>query len=790
MPPRRIPSAAASPLHPPSSPRAPRLPILAAAVLALALAGLPAAHAAPTDPARPVPFARILDRVEKHAVSVSLRFQKDLKAEAEGAVGVDPDSATETYRRWRMSMRVPGFAVRDRRTVLVSDVYMPVGAIRSVEVTGRDGGAVPAAIRAFLPRCGAIALETQADLSVEPVAFPAKVEVGPETPLFVGSLAEGLKGLETWAEALGTARRRAFQGAGFSYGQPERSSAGLSGNGSTRTTDLVVREDGTPMGFRFGGGIDLAESVWRGPDVLDDLAHAVPFASLKDVAAKVADAGTVHQLRVYYRTDDPDDGGGAFEMFSRIRMSFPGRGSDSDPDARLYGIAVSNDLLVVPASIPEEAVKRIERIVVEDDGDPTIEAKYEGKVRGYGMFVVRLQGGYLKDKEVLPADRPAAPAAEHAFLVHRVSRRSGARRDLVEYDRSLGTARGYGDRRWFVSEQAIPAGSFLLDLEGRVLGLAVDLVPEDVERASARGRRGEDDGTRGVVAALFADLGEPEALAKDLDRRVLPQRPRDSRKLPWLGVELEGIRGSDLAEALGVSAPTRDGSRGLLVNRVYEGSPAAKAGIAVDDVLLSARRTSGPGSDAPPIDLRDSQGSDWSDEGPSPRPWRARGDAVVKLLDGWGIGTTYDLEVLRDGKVTAKSLVVEASPPDFASAKKAKDEGTGLTVKELTYEVRAALHLSEKSPGVVVADVEEGSSAAQARVLENELVLEMDGKPVADPAAFSAGLAAARTAGKDSVRVVVLRLDRSRFVDLRLAGPPAAVPKDADDGAEDAPPEK
>ena len=133
------------------------------------------------------------------------------------------------------------------------------------------------------------------------------------------------------------------------------------------------------------------------------------------------------------------------------------------------------------------------------------------------------------------------------------------------------------------------------------------------------------------------------------------------------------------------------------------------------------------------------------------------------------------------------STKVEQAPRDNVSAKKAKDEGTGLTVKELTYEVRASLHLDAKAPGVVVDDVEEGSSAAQARVLANELLLEMDGRPVADPEGFSAALGAARTAGRESVRVVVQRLDRSRFVDLRLAGPPAGAGKDG--GKEEPPPE-
>jgi hypothetical protein len=51
------------------------------------------------------------------------------------------------------------------------------------------------------------------------------------------------------------------------------------------------------------------------------------------------------------------------------------------------------------------------------------------------------------------------------------------------------------------------------------------------------------------------------------------------------------------------------------------------------------------------------------------------------------------------------------------------------------------------------------------------VLLEMEGRPIADAAAFGDALAKARAAGRVSVRVVVLRLDRSRFVDLRLDGP-------------------
>jgi S1-C subfamily serine protease len=283
-------------------------------------------------------------------------------------------------------------------------------------------------------------------------------------------------------------------------------------------------------------------------------------------------------------------------------------------------------------------------------------------------------------------------------------------------------------------------------------------------------RPGEEDGTRGLHALWLADVA-PAALARALDVRAMPRDAEDARRLPWLGVECEPLRGPLVAAALGVADATRDGARGLVVNRVYPGSPAARAGIRVDDVLLWARRTDAAGDPAPPVDLVDAPGSlAWTDDAEVPRPWRPRGDAVVRLLSAWDVGTPYEVGYARGGEAHVAKAVVETGPRDVSSALRARDEGTGLLVKELTYEVRAGLRLEGDAPGVLVADVVEGSSAARARVSPYEVVREVDGVPADDPKVFAERLAAARAAGKDAVRLVVLRLDRSRFVDLRLEG--------------------
>src|SRR4030095_4953607 len=72
--------------------------------------------------------------------------------------------------------------------------------------------------------------------------------------------------------------------------------------------------------------------------------------------------------------------------------------------------------------------------------------------------------------------------------------------------------------------------------------------------------------------------------------RAVPMSKKDEKKLVWLGVEFQEFS-KGLAESLGVQERdmTNDGRRGLMVTEVYAGSPAAKAGLQVDDILLAVQ---------------------------------------------------------------------------------------------------------------------------------------------------------------------------------------------------------
>ena len=63
------------------------------------------------------------------------------------------------------------------------------------------------------------------------------------------------------------------------------------------------------------------------------------------------------------------------------------------------------------------------------------------------------------------------------------------------------------------------------------------------------------------------------------------------------------------------------------------------------------------------------------------------------------------------------------------SADQFQETSIGLTVRELTYEVRKVLRLPADAPGVVVSKVESGSKAAVAQIGPYEIISAVNGQP-------------------------------------------------------------
>ncbi len=205
------------------------------------------------------------------------------------------------------------------------------------------------------------------------------------------------------------------------------------------------------------------------------------------------------------------------------------------------------------------------------------------------------------------------------------------------------------------------SGGPLVDLAGRVIGINTAIIR----------------GASGIGFAIPADRAA----------RVVSDLLRFGELQPlWLGLRLESVD-PELAAREGLPA-----SRGVLIARVYEGSPAARAGLAAGDVLTAIEE----------------------------RPLTAREDLTTAFYSV-AVGTPLKLE-LRRGKETLKFVVAAMRPP----------EGLGLDLLE-----RAVGIAVRPARGRLTVDgVVPGSAAERKGLRAGDVVLGANGQEITDPEAL------------------------------------------------------
>ncbi len=424
----------------------------------------------------------------------------------------------------------------------------------------------------------------------------------------------------------------------------------------------------------------------------------------------------------------------------------------------VFGLLIdAKGTLLVPDGLPRETIRRIEDISV-NDGGRSVPAAFVASFRSFGALLLRAEGLAGKPAADLAA---AAPPPGALFVTAAVDDRFGRSRLRFDYNRLFRSERGLEGVDRLRPRFRIRGGSLLLDLDGRVTGFAtVDKKEEDLDDLAiegARERTGYDrfranytpDHLRRLVffSEVAAALADPAAHA---DAKAVPMTKRDEKRLVWLGVEYQELS-KPLAEALGVQERelSNDGRRGLLVTELYEDSPAQKAGIRLDDVLLTVR----PAGEA----ARDLAAEADRFGGAFPRgrgaparmnagesPWKPTKNYLTSMLTEIGAGKKVLLEFLRAREKKTVELTLELAPPDSETAERAKDDVLGLTAKELTYEVRHFQKLERAQTGVLVVRVESGGRADIAKLPLLSVVTRVNGEIVRDLAHFKAQVAAAK----------------------------------------------
>ena len=256
------------------------------------------------------------------------------------------------------------------------------------------------------------------------------------------------------------------------------------------------------------------------------------------------------------------------------------------------------------------------------------------------------------------------------------------------------------------------SGGPLVDMRGQVIGINTAI-------ASRSG------GYMGVGFSV------PANLASEVMKRI-----RETGKVVrgWLGVGIQRLT-PELAESLKLKT-----EEGVLISQVFEGGPAAKAGLKAGDVALEYNG----------------------------KPVKTSYD--LQSAVAWTKpGTQGTLVVLRDGKRMTLKVEVEERPsrPEMARAEKGgptEFKDLGIQVSNLT-PAEAKRYGYTMDQGVLIADVAPGSLAAAAGLKRGMLILEVARQKVASVAEFRAAMKKADLA--KGIPFLVRAGDRETFVVLR-----------------------
>ncbi|MEK7484900.1 MAG: hypothetical protein AABZ60_11275, partial [Planctomycetota bacterium] len=148
--------------------------------------------------------------------------------------------------------------------------------------------------------------------------------------------------------------------------------------------------------------------------------------------------------------------------------------------------------------------------------------------------------------------------------------------------------------------------------------------------------------------------------------------------------------------------------------------------------------------------------------------WFRTNNPLNQILTRMSIGSKVRLQYCSQGQVQNKEFILEKAPKDFSSSEKYKEEVTGLTVKDITYEVRHRVKLNKDFQGVIVYRVEPGSSADVAKIRFMDFIETIEGKNIGSIRDFQQAIESLIAEKKEIAKFRIRTFDETRFVDIRL----------------------
>jgi len=207
----------------------------------------------------------------------------------------------------------------------------------------------------------------------------------------------------------------------------------------------------------------------------------------------------------------------------------------------------------------------------------------------------------------------------------------------------------------------------------------------------------------------------------------------------WLGVQVQTMT-PEIANVLGLKQ-----TEGALVAEAQPDAPAAKAGIAAGDVVVSV--------DVKPIKT---------------------GAELSRRISACAPGTSVTLGVLRQGEEKHMTVALGQLPDSRhspAARKQPEDADQGTTGRGRSDETDLGLKLAPAGSipgageqGVIVTGIDPTGVAAEQGLELGDVILEVNGKSVTVPDQVQGALSAAHGEGKQSVLMRLKSGEAMRFV--------------------------
>jgi len=208
----------------------------------------------------------------------------------------------------------------------------------------------------------------------------------------------------------------------------------------------------------------------------------------------------------------------------------------------------------------------------------------------------------------------------------------------------------------------------------------------------------------GINTAIFSRSGGSQgigfAIPANMVRVVVASARSGGKavKRPWLGARLQAVT-PEIAETLGLKRPG-----GALVANVVSGSPAARAGLKLSDLIVGVE---GQAIDDPnAFDYRFAT-----------RP----------------LGGTAELEIQRGGRSVKLSVPLETAPDGGRDeiVLTTRSPFQGAKVANISPAVADELHLDSDTEGVVVTDITDDSPAAGVGFQKGDIIVSVNSQKIA-----------------------------------------------------------